>query len=272
MLTKLGPIYPTYLTEVGENVASRVQAAEHALGLTFRNPEILQLALVHSSLLNEPDLALEQHFVESNERLEFLGDSALDLVVAEYLFERFPTLPEGHLTVHRATLVRRETLARWAEELNLADLLLIGRGEVQAGGMSDRIMAATFEAVIGALYLDQGLEAVRSFLREYLDRDVDQVLSTSDLTNYKGLLQERIQRNDTVLPTYVVVSQEGPDHERNFVIEARHHDQVIGRGNGRSKRVAEQMAARDALLRIADNQGDSTLIQKCGDLAGTVTN
>jgi ribonuclease-3 len=257
--------------EVGENVDSRVQAAEHALGLTFRNPEILQLALVHSSLLNEPDLALEQNVVESNERLEFLGDAALGLVVAEYLYERFPELPEGHLTVHRATLVRRETLARWAGELALGDLLLVGRGEVQEGGISERILAAAFEAVLGALYLDQGLEAVRSFLREYLDRDVERVLATSDLTNYKGLLQERIQRDDTVLPAYVVVSQEGPDHERNFVIEARHQGQVIGRGEGRSKRMAEQMAARDALLRISDGQPGGIPIDKSGDLTGTVT-
>jgi ribonuclease-3 len=112
---------------------------------------------------------------------------------------------------------------------------------------------------------------VRSFLREYLDRDVERVLATSDLTNYKGLLQERIQRDDTVLPAYVVVSQEGPDHERNFVIEARHQGQVIGRGEGRSKRVAEQMAARDALLRISDGQAGGIPIDKSGELTDTVT-
>jgi ribonuclease-3 len=257
------------LTEVVESITTRIQAAERALGVTFENPEILRLALVHSSLLNEPDAGLDDEFTESNERLEFLGDSALDLVVAEFLYERFPELSEGQLTVHRATLVRRETLARWAEELGLGELLLVGRGEIQAGGISQRILAAAFEAAIGALYLDQGLEAVRAFMAGYLERDVERVLAAGTLTNYKGLLQERIQQDDTLLPTYVVVSQEGPHHERNFVIEARHRGQVIGAGSGRSKRAAEQEAARDALMRLSRGDDDSIPIERSGDLSDT---
>jgi ribonuclease-3 len=270
-LTKHAPTCPISLTEVVESITTRIQAAEQALGVTFRDPEILRLALVHASLLNEPESNLDELFTESNERLEFLGDSALDLVVAEFLYERFPDLPEGQLTVHRATLVRRETLARWAQELGLGGLLLIGRGEIQAGGISQRILAAAFEAVVGALYLDQGLDAVRAFMAGYLERDVERVLSAGTLTNYKGLLQERIQQDDTLLPTYVVVSQEGPDHERRFVIEARHRGQVIGAGSGRSKRAAEQEAARDALLRLASGEDGGVPIERSGDLSDTAT-
>lgn len=254
---------------MAESIRTRIQAAEQALGVTFRDPELLQLALVHSSLLNEPDAELDDQLTESNERLEFLGDAVLGLVVAEYLYRRFPDLPEGRLTVYRATLVRGETLARWARELGLGELLLIGRGEIRAGGISRRILAAAFEAIVGALYLDQGLEAASAFVTRYLERDIERVLSTDDLTNYKGLLQEHIQRYDTVLPTYVVVSQEGPDHERNFVIEARHRGQVIGTGSGRSKRTAEQEAARDALLRLTSDEESGVPIEQCGDLADT---
>ncbi|HLT20101.1 MAG TPA: ribonuclease III [Thermomicrobiales bacterium] len=252
-----------------EIITTRIQDAQQALGVTFRDPELLRLALVHSSLLNEPEAEFNDQVTESNERLEFLGDAVLGLVVAEYLYQRFPDSPEGRLTVYRAALVRRETLARWARELGLGDLLLIGRGEIQAGGISQRILAGTFEAVIGALYLDQGLAAVRSFMAAFLDRDVERALATDDLTNYKGLLQEHIQQYDTVLPTYVVVSQEGPDHERNFVIEARHRGQVIGTGSGRSKRAAEQAAARDALMRLSDAEESGVPIERCGDLADT---
>ncbi len=237
--------------------AAGIAHAEDTLGLRFHDPDLLQLALVHSSLLNEPAGDTEPEFDESNERLEFLGDAVLDLLVAEYLYRRFPALPEGRLTVMRATLVRRETLAEWATAMELGSLLRVGRGEVQDGVVSQRTLAGAFEALLGALYLDQGFESTRGFVDGILDRDIDRLLSTRDLTNYKGLLQEAIQQSDTHLPEYVVLSEKGPDHDRVFVIEARHRGEPIGRGNGRSKRIAEQAAAKDALQRMANDTNEA---------------
>ena len=234
----------------------RLDRAEQALGVKFRERELLQLALVHSSLLNEPAGDSEPEFKKSNERLEFLGDAVLDLLVADYLYSRFPDLPEGRLTVMRATLVRRETLAEWAGEMGLGALLYVGRGEVQDGVISQRTLAGAFEAVVGALYLDQGFETARSFIDGLLEQDGERLLATRDLTNYKGLLQEWIQQADTLLPEYVVVSERGPDHDRTFVIEVRHRGIMIGSGTGRSKRVAEQAAAQDALCRMAEQGKD----------------
>lgn len=243
---------------------NRVSLAERALGVKFHDPDLLQLALIHSSLLNEPAIESEPEFEESNERLEFLGDAVLDLLVAEYLYRRFPEMPEGRLTVMRATLVRRETLAQWAGRMDLGSLLRVGRGEVQDGVVSQRTLAGAFEAVVGALYLDQGFESARAFVDKILERDIDRLLATRDLTNYKGVLQEEIQRTDTRLPEYVVVSEKGPDHDRVFVIEVRHRGTTIGRGEGRSKRIAEQAAAKDALQRIderATATNDATAVE-----------
>ncbi|CAN5772522.1 ribonuclease III [soil metagenome] len=235
------------MTDIGRD---RIDVAEQTLGVSFTDRDLLQLALVHSSVLNEPLAGSEPEVWESNERLEFLGDAVLDLLVAEYLYRRYPDMPEGRLTVSRAMLVRRETLAGWAEDLNLGALLRVGRGEVQEGVISQRTLAGAFEAVIGAVYLDQGLEAARSFVDGILGRDVERLLTTTDLTNYKGVLQERLQQKDTLLPEYIVVSEEGPDHDRTFIVEARHQGKRIGVGEGRSKRIAEQAAANDALRRI----------------------
>ena len=238
--------------------SDRVERAEEALGVRFQDRDLLDLALVHSSLLNEPLIDAEPEVKESNERLEFLGDAVLDLLVADYLYLRYPEMSEGRLTVSRATLVRRETLAGWAEERQLGALLRVGRGEIQDGVVSQRTLAGAFEAVLGALYLDQGFEATRAFIDAILDRDVDRLLATRDLTNYKGVLQEKIQQRDTLLPEYVVTSQTGPDHDRTFVIEARHRGTAIGKGVGRSKRAAEQAAAKDALEQMA-GRSDETI-------------
>ena len=235
----------------------RVEQAQQALGVRFRNRDLLGLALVHSSLLNEPLIDAEPEVTESNERLEFLGDAVLDLLVADYLFLRYPEMSEGRLTVSRATLVRRETLSGWAEDLRLGDFLRVGRGEIQDGVVSQRTLAGAFEAVLGALYLDQGFEAARTYVDAILDRDVDRLLATRDLTNYKGVLQEQIQETDTLLPEYVVTSQRGPDHDRTFVIEALHRGITIGKGEGRSKRAAEQAAAKDALTRMAGRSDET---------------
>lgn len=234
---------------------------ENALHYQFTSPKLLQQALVHSSYLNEQDETGQIRFGGSNERLEFLGDAVLGFIVADYLYHRFPEVDEGALTVHRATLVRRETLARWARDLGLDDVLYIARGESRAvGQVGDRIMAGTFEAVLGALYLDQGIEAAREVIERMLDRDVEKLLFHRDLTNYKGQLQEIIQERDQELPEYEVTETIGPAHDRYFVVRAVHRGETIGQGGGRSKRAAEQAAAKDALerMRSADQHGGST--------------
>jgi ribonuclease-3 len=242
--------------QVTDGRAARLDLAEQALGVEFDDHNLLQLALVHASLLNEPAAASAPDFEESNERLEFLGDAVLDLLVAEHLYRRFPELPEGRLTVMRATLVRRETLAAWAEQLKLGALLWVGGGEVQDGVVSQRTLAGAFEAVVGALYLDQGFETTRAFIERILEQDSERLLALRDLTNYKGLLQEQLQQADTLLPEYVVISETGPDHDRTFVIEVRHRGLMLGAGAGRSKRIAEQAAAQDALRRMAQRNGE----------------
>lgn len=241
--------------------AERTRRVEDALHYHFQSPDLLQQALVHSSYLNEQLEAGRQQFDTSNERLEFLGDAVLGFIVADYLYRRHSEMDEGELTVNRATLVRRETLANWAQELGLDDVLYIARGESRgAGQVGDRIMAGTFEAVLGALYLDQGIEPAREVIERMLDRDVDRLLRKRDLTNYKGQLQEIIQEQDQELPEYEVVEMTGPAHNRYFVVRAVHHDATIGQGGGRSKRAAEQAAAKDALerMRSEGRHGGST--------------
>lgn len=232
----------------------RVELAQQALGVDFRDPGLLLQALVHVSYLNEQDEQAGPHFNTSNERLEFLGDAVLGVVVAEYLYRQHEDMDEGQLTVNRAMLVRREPLARWAREFNLGELLYIARSE---GPVGDRTLAGLFEAVIGALYLDRGLEVVETFLHRLLDRDAAALVQRRDLTNYKGILQEIIQERDQTLPSYETVEASGPAHDRHFVVEAVHNQKTIGRGAGRSKRAAEQQAAKDAIDRlIEDDPGE----------------
>lgn len=229
----------------------RLGQVEAALGVTFSSPDLLRQALVHASYLNEQEELGLESFPRSNERLEFLGDAVLGLIVADYLYHRHDDMDEGNLTVNRATLVRTETLARWTRELGLGDSLYIARGEGALGDrVGDRIMAGAFEALVGALYLDQGIEAVRKLMERLLDRDAESLLQRRDLTNYKGELQEILQGRYQTLPEYEIVETRGPAHDRYFVVEVVHQDTTIGHGGGRSRRLAEQEAAKDAIERL----------------------
>jgi len=225
---------------------------EQIIGVTFRDRALLEQALVHRSYLNEnPDLALP-----SNERLEFLGDAVLGLVVAEKLYHEFPHLSEGKMTKLRAALVRQETLASLAASLGLGGYLRLGWGEEVSGGRSRQTnLARAFEAVIGAIFLDQGFAvAADSILRLFGDQ-LRRITEGRLTTDYKSRLQEVVQAEQRLTPVYRMVEASGPDHDKRFVVEVMVGDTVIGRGAGRSKRMAEEEAARSAIERLSADGG-----------------
>jgi len=220
---------------------------EHRLGLTFQDPHLLRQAFVHRSHLNEnPEVSLL-----SNERLEFLGDAALGLVVAQRLYDLFPSHGEGLLTELRAHLVRRDTLARAAERLALGDCLLLGRGEVSAGGRRrPSNLAAVFEAVVGAIMVDQGLGAVDAFITSALANEFETIQSGFVPADPKSRLQVLVQSHGHPLPEYRTLKAEGPEHARLFTVEVCLDGEVVGIGQGKTKRQAEREAARRALDKL----------------------
>lgn len=225
---------------------SRLQV-ESRLGVVFRDRTLLDLALVHGSHLNES----QDIRTSSNERLEFLGDAILGMVMAEALYRQLPDAEEGMLTATRSTLVRRETLAQVARSIGLGAFLQFGRGEAASGGRhKDRNLADALEAVIAAVYLDQGYEVARSFVLRILQDKIQDARVHGTTTNDKAMLQEHLQSTGQPLPTYRVVSAVGPDHEREFTAEALLSDRILGRGTGRSRKAAEMAAARAALAQL----------------------
>ncbi len=221
-----------------------LENTESLLGLSFGDKSLLTRALTHRSYLNEnPDLPYLD-----NERLEFLGDAILDFVAAEYLYQRYPEMSEGDLTSLRAALVKGETLARFAVDLGLPAHLLMSRGEDAAGGRTRvPLLAGALEALIGALYLDQGLDPARELVLRFLPAEAEHIHQERLDRDAKSLLQELSQGRLQVTPQYRLVQTRGPDHAKEFTIEVVLKDQVYGRGAGRSKQVAEQEAARVAL-------------------------
>jgi ribonuclease-3 len=227
-----------------ETVSDPLATLEAALGHSFRDRRLALDALTHRSYAYE----FAGPGVVSNERLEFLGDAALALVSAGLLYQLRPDAPEGDLTQLRAALVRASTLATLARRLGLGPLLRLGRGEDATGGRDrDLLIASAFEAVIGALYLDAGLDAVRAWLEPLLRDEAARAIAQRRIKDAKSLLQELAQGRLSVTPRYEVISQEGPAHERLFSVRALLGDVIIGSGQGRSKREAEQAAASAAL-------------------------
>ncbi|MCS7057077.1 MAG: ribonuclease III [Thermoflexales bacterium] len=213
---------------------------------TFKNPKLLECALTHTSYANEH--ADEQ--VADNERLEFLGDAVLDFIAGAWLFEQFPEYDEGRLTSLRAALVRVSTLAQFARRVGLPEHLRLGKGESYTGGRErDNILGDAFEALIGALYLDQGIEAVREFVLPLLAQATPEILRAKLDRDAKSRLQEWSQAALGITPRYRLVATEGPDHARVFTVEVWLGEHVAGVGRGSSKQMAEQLAARDALER-----------------------
>ena len=213
------------------------------LGIEFSAPELLVEALTHRSRHGE-----EESGGISNERLEFLGDAVLGQVVASHLYERFPDWPEGKLTRLKAVAVSEVTLGKVARALDLGEYLLLSKGEEQSGGRERvSLLSDAVEALIGAVYLDQGMEVAHALVLRLLGPDLEAILSDQHEQDYKTLLQELIQERHKQAPVYRVVDQSGPDHARTFVVEAMLGDEILGVGSGRSKKEAEQMAAKQAL-------------------------
>lgn len=220
----------------------QIEDFERIIHYSFRAPELLREALSHSSYANE-----NKKIRHSNERLEFLGDSVLSLVVSEYLFEHFKHLPEGELTKIRASLVCEKALHVFARQIDLGDFLLLGKGEEHTGGRErPSILADAFEAVIAAIYLDGGLEPARRHILSFIPKD-DSIRNSITFHDYKTILQEIIQQNPEEKVEYVLKEQSGPDHDKAFVVQVCLNSNVIGCGTGRSKKQAEQMAAKEAL-------------------------
>lgn len=214
-----------------------LRGLETAIGYSFTNVRLLQTAVTHTSYANEA-----KGRVHNNERLEFLGDSVLSIVVADELFHYGHRLPEGELTRRRAALVCEPALAAFARKISLGDYLRLGKGEELSGGRSrDSILSDAFEAVIASIYLDGGLEAARAFILPFLDDD-----ATPE--DYKTKLQEVVQQNPEERLSYVVTGEEGPDHNKLFTVEVHLNSNCIGTGKGHSKKIAEQKAARQALV------------------------
>jgi ribonuclease-3 len=221
-----------------------IDSLQAALGISFRDISILRQSLVHRSYLNEnPDLNLE-----SNERLEFLGDAILGFVVAEEIYRRFPDLSEGELTKLRSALVRGETLSRVAMELGLGEYLYLGHGEEDSGGRSrPRNLSCGLEAVMGAVLVDRGFETAKDFIMRILGSELEQAIQDKLIADYKSLLQQIIQSERKVTPIYRTVEEMGPDHAKIFTVEVLAGGSILGQGSGRSKRAAEMEAAREAL-------------------------
>ena len=220
------------------------------LGVDFRDHSLLRQSLIHRSYLNEnPDIPLE-----SNERLEFLGDAVLGFVVAEKLYHQFPDFYEGELTKLRAALVRGETLGKVALALNLGEYLYLGHGEEESGGRyRSRNLNCTLEAVIGAILIDQGLDAAKDFILRILDSELERAIEDRFVADYKSRLQQVIQSRYKMTPVYRTIEEEGPDHAKVFTIEVLVGDSVLGQGRGRTKRTAETEAARQALESLSED-------------------
>lgn len=220
-----------------------MQSLENKLNYKFKNIELLKNALVHSSYANEV-----RGNIHSNERLEFLGDSVLSVIVANHIYHKYPNMPEGELTRLRASLVCEKTLCELSRELEIGKYLLLGHGEDKNGGRErDSILADAFEAVLAAIYLDGGMIAAENHIMNTVLRDLDHHCDEDTFKDYKTTLQEIIQRNPEESVTYTLVDEFGPDHNKQFTVAVKLNSNIIGTGSGKSKKQAEQMAARQAL-------------------------
>lgn len=217
---------------------------ESVISYTFKDVKLLIQALTHSSYANENNLKK----IDNNERLEFLGDAVLEIVTSDYLYRHYSNLLEGELTKFRASIVCEPTLAEFAREMELGDFLLLGKGEDSSGGRKrDSVLSDAVEALIGAVYIDGGIESARQFIESMLLDDVEE---RKRFVDSKTHLQEYIQQISDVAIEYKVIGEAGPDHNKSFTVHVRHDGKVIGEGEGRSKKSAEQRAAFDALKKM----------------------
>ncbi|WCJ60831.1 ribonuclease III [Fontisphaera persica] len=231
-------------------MSSSLTELEQRLGYHFHNPTLLQTALTHPSVAHE-----NQRPLEHNQRLEFLGDSVLELVLTSELFTRFPNLGEGGLTKARAQLVNRRSLAECSRRLGVGEHLVLSKGEEKSGGRErGSTLADAFEALVGAIFLDGGFEAARQVILNHFAMRLAQQETAPLIENPKGELQELLQERSTEPPSYELRSVSGPDHDRVFECAVFHAGQELGRGMGKSKKAAESSAARAALERLRQDQ------------------
>ncbi|MCB1118701.1 MAG: ribonuclease III [Chlamydiia bacterium] len=220
---------------------------ENKIGYTFKDKEIMALAFVHRSYANE-NKNVNQH----NERLEFLGDSILGLLIAEYLYKQLPTTPEGDLSALRSRLVEASSCVNYMQILGIGDHTLLGKGERMNDGRGrESILADLFEAIIAAIYLDGGYEAAKHFLFHNFSDEIDRIIKTPN-RNWKADLQDYCQKKYQAIPDYTVLSETGPDHSKQFLIAVVIDGQELGRGSGSSKKEAQQEAAADALAKVSN--------------------
>lgn len=216
---------------------------QEKLNYKFKNEDLLINALTHSSYANEV-----RNGVSSNERLEFLGDSVLSIIVSEYIYKKFGDLPEGELTKIRASLVCEKSLCQFSREMDLGQYLRLGKGEEKGGGRErDSILADAFEAVLAAMYLDGGFEVAKKHVLRFIKDELYNHNEAEAFKDYKTALQEIIQRNPEESVTYILTNETGPDHDKVFEVEVRLNSNTIGRGKGKNKKQAEQFAAKEAL-------------------------
>ncbi len=224
-----------------------LEALEKKLGIVFLNKSLLTQALTHSSYAHE----VKRSDVIDNERLEFLGDAILKLVISEYLFNKFPTLKEGDLTKIRAGVISDETLATIAKKLHIGPHLLLSSNERKAGGTERKSnLANAFEAILGAIYLDSGVGRARDFILDYLKDEIEKASRAGYIRDYKSALQEFVQKYKWGLPFYRVTREVGPKHKKIFYVEVKIKNRIYGHGKGLSKKEAEQGAARFAFQRL----------------------
>lgn len=226
-----------------EELQEAISQIEVKIGYRFKNKSLLERAFVHRSFINENRGVVEGH----NERLEFLGDAVLGLLVSDLLYNELPEHPEGELSYLRSRLVEAPTCAFYVEKLDVQSFILMGKGEsMNEGKGRSTILADLFEALIGAIYLDGGMEEAHRFFFSHFRDDIFEIIE-SPTRNWKAELQDYCQKNYQKPPTYEVIAEEGPDHEKTFYIEVKLDDQVLGKGAGTSKKEAEQMCAQQAI-------------------------
>lgn len=219
-------------------------AFENKIGYTFRNRKLLETAFTHRSYLNENRAPGREH----NERLEFLGDAVLELAVTEFLFSKYPEKPEGDLTAYRAALVNTQSISDAGTKLGMNEFLLLSRGEARDTGRARQIILANaFEALIGALYLDEGYAAAKDLIAKQLFAKADEIVEKKLWQDAKSKFQEIAQEKVGITPNYKLIDQSGPDHDKHFTIGAYLANEKIAIGEGKSKQEAEQMAAQNAL-------------------------
>jgi ribonuclease-3 len=225
-----------------------VSELQQQIAFTYRDPRLLERALTHKSYANENRLT------EHNERMEFLGDSVLNLVVSELLMNALPEASEGDLSRIRAAVVSEPSLAAVAREIGLGEFLLVGRGEEQTGGRDkDSLLADSLEALVASLYLDGGIDRASDFITRFFSGTIGRVRTAGGTEDHKTGLQELCQERLKTLPEYRVVSESGPDHRKEFTVELSILGEVCGRGTGRNKKEAEQRAAKEALEKLSNS-------------------